>query len=128
MSRGTILLVEDQLILRFIIEKQLDSAGFDIIPAENGKAALSKLETVTPDLVLLNIQLPPGMDGIAVCKRIRADKRLAHLPVIFLTARKDAESRALCSSVGANDYITKPWESSDLIARVIHSIEVARNP
>jgi DNA-binding response OmpR family regulator len=62
MPRATILVIEDDLKLRFIIEKQLDSAGFDVVPRESGDAALTTLETLTPDLVLLNIQLLPGME------------------------------------------------------------------
>jgi DNA-binding response OmpR family regulator len=127
MPRATILVIEDDLKLRFIIEKQLDSAGFDVVPRESGDAALTTLETLTPDLVLLNIQLLPGMDGIEVCRRIRADRRLAHIPVIFLTDRADPESRTQCLSAGANDYVTKPWNTSDLIRRISNSIALARS-
>jgi DNA-binding response OmpR family regulator len=127
MSQGTILVVEDQPILRFIIERQLRSAGFDVVAEEGGEVALTTLETLTPDLILLNIQLPPGIDGIEVCGRIRANRRLAHLPVIFLSARTDSESRARCLSAGANDYVTKPWDASDLILRISNSIALARS-
>jgi DNA-binding response OmpR family regulator len=125
-SRGTVLVVEDDVRLRFILHAQLERAGFDVIPVENGDAALTTLETLTPDLVLLNIQLLPALDGIEVCRRIRADGRLAQVPVIFLTFRADPESRAQCMSAGANDYVTKPWNASDLILRISNAIALAR--
>jgi len=127
MGRGTILVVEDDPKLGFIIHAQLHSAGFDVVPQESGEGALTTLETLTPDLVLLNIQLLPGIDGIEVCRRIRADRRLAHIPVIFLTVRADSESRTQCLSAGANDYVTKPWNTSDLILRISNSIALARS-
>jgi len=126
MSRGTILVVEDDPKLGFIIHAQLDSAGFDVVVREGGDAALTTLETLTPDLVLLNIQLLPGEDGIEVCRRIRADGRLAQIPVIFLTVQADSESRAQCLSAGANDYVTKPWNAADLVQRISESIALAR--
>jgi len=126
MGRGTILVVEDDPKLSFIIHAQLHSAGFDVVPRESGDAALTTLETLTPDLVLLNIQLLPGEDGIEVCRRIRADGRLAQIPVIFLTVQADSESRAQCLSAGANDYVTKPWNAADLVQRISESIALAR--
>jgi len=125
-SKGTVLLVEDDPRLRFIIHAQLKSAGFDVVPLEDGNAALTTLETLTPDLVLLNILLP-RVDGVEVCERIRSQRRLAHVPVIFLTARTDPESRARCLGVGANDYVTKPWDSTDLVLRISNSIALARS-
>ena len=120
------MLVEDDPKLRFILLAQLEPAGFDVVPLEDGEAALTSLATLTPDLVLLNILLP-SIDGVEVCERIRADRRLALIPVIFLTARKDSESRTRCLDAGANDYVTKPWDSSDLIRRISASIALARS-
>src|SRR5689334_18906766 len=93
MSLRTILIVEDDLKLRFIIEKQLCDADFDTVAVEGADAALRELGTLTPSLILLNILLPPGMDGIELCERIRADRRLARIPVIFLTGSENPESR-----------------------------------
>ena len=110
-------MVEDDARLRFILHKQLESAGFDVIGLESGESALATLEAETPDLVLLNVLLT-GIDGIEVCERIRANERLARLPVVFLTWKKDDETRARCFRAGASDYITKPWDSSDLVSRI----------
>jgi DNA-binding response OmpR family regulator len=115
--RGCILVIEDEPRLRFIIHRQLQSAGFEVVPHEDGIAALRALETTTPDLVLLNVNLP-SLDGFEICRRIRADRRLARVPVVFLTLLSDTESRQRATSVGANDYITKPWEASDLVSRI----------
>jgi len=124
MSRRTVLVIEDDPKLRFILEEQL-IADFDVITAESAEAALTELQTFTPDLVLLNILLP-GMDGIELCRSIRAHERLASVPVIFLTGRIDAKSRERCLAVGANDYITKPWQGPDLIQRISEVIGLAR--
>ena len=126
-TRGTILVVEDEPRLRFIVHKQLESAGFDVVSEESGEAALRTLGTLTPDLVLLNIQLLPGMDGVQVCEWIRADRRLGHIPVIFLTVLADSESRTRCVRAGANDYVTKPWDSPDLVLRIGNAIAVSRS-
>jgi two-component system, sensor histidine kinase and response regulator len=120
------MVVEDEPRLRFIVQSQLKSAGFDVVPEESGDAALRTLETLTPDLILLNIQLLPGIDGVEVCERVRADKRLTHIPVIFLTVLGDSESRTRCFRAGASDYVTKPWDSSDLILRISESMAVAK--
>ena len=125
MSPVTVLVVEDEPRLRFIVERQLrEQAGFAVMTHESGEAALKTLETVMPDLVLVNILLT-GIDGIEVCERIRADRRLAHLPVIFFTARTDETSRRRCLAAGANDYVTKPWDSGDLILRIRNAITAA---
>jgi two-component system cell cycle response regulator len=126
MSRGTILVVEDEPRLRFILERQLVEADFEVLSFESGEDALKMLETLTPDIVLVNILLP-GIDGVEVCERIRADRKLAHIPVIFLTAKKDPESRVRCLDAGANDYVIKPWDSQDLILRISNSIALARS-
>jgi two-component system phosphate regulon response regulator PhoB len=124
MGRGTIMVVENDPRLRFILERQLAEADFKVSTFESGEAAFKELGASTPDLVLLNVV---GVGGIGVCKRIRADRTLAHVPVIFLTGTKDPEARARCLSVGANDYILKPWESKDLILRITNAIALARS-
>jgi two-component system, cell cycle response regulator len=121
-----ILVVEDEPRLRFILHRQLQSNGFDVFAVETGEDALKILETITPDLVLLNIVLLPGIDGVEVCQRIRADNRVAHIPVMFLTAKEDPESRTRCFKAGANDYVTKPWDAADLVLRISNSIALAR--
>jgi len=121
MGRAAVLVIEDEPRLRFIVERQLKEAGFDVVAEESGEAAMKTLETLTPDLVLVNILLT-GIGGIEVCERIRANRKLANVPVIFFTAKTDDESRARCMAAGANDYITKPWNRDDLLLRVRNAI------
>ena len=121
MGRAAVLVIEDEPRLRFIVERQLKEAGFDVVAEESGEAAMKTLETLTPDLVLVNILLS-GIGGIEVCERIRANRKLANVPVIFFTAKTDDESRARCMAAGANDYITKPWNRDDLLLRVRNAI------
>lgn len=124
-GRGTIMVVEDEPRLRFILERQLRETGFDVIPLESGEEALKMLETRSVDVVVLNVLLT-GIDGMAVCERIRADRRLAHLPIMFLTAKKDDETRARCLALGADDYVIKPWDAADLTSRIERLVALAR--
>jgi DNA-binding response OmpR family regulator len=119
------LLVEDEPRLRTIIQIQLMTAGYDVVAVSSGEAALEAFEALTPDLILLNILLP-GVDGVEVCRRTRANDKLATIPVIFLTARTDLESRTRCMNAGSADYITKPWTAEDLVLRIGNAIALAR--
>jgi diguanylate cyclase (GGDEF)-like protein len=112
-----ILIVEDDDSLRRVLRIQLEAAGYEISEAENGLRALEVLERETPDLVLLDVMMPE-MDGYTACKKIRDQRRLAQLPVIFLTAKDAPESRIMSLGEGANDYMTKPYDRKELLLRV----------
>lgn len=122
---GRVLVVEDEPRLRFILERQLMEAGFDVIAVESGEEALRTLESRTVDVVVLNVLLT-GIGGPEVCRRIRSDQRLAQLPVLFLTAKKDPATRRRCLALGANDYVTKPWDAADLTSRIARLVAQAR--
>jgi diguanylate cyclase (GGDEF)-like protein len=112
-----ILIVEDDDSLRRVLRIQLEAAGYEITEAENGLRALEILESETPDLVLLDVMMPE-MDGYTACKKIREQRRLAQLPIIFLTAKDAPESRIMSLGEGANDYMTKPYDRKELLLRV----------
>ena len=120
-----ILVVEDDDNIRRILGIQLEGAGYDVITAEDGEAALRVLQSETPDLVLLDVMMP-HMDGFTVCRKIRADHRHAQLPVIFLTAKTGQKARVEGLLEGANDYVEKPYEADELIARVKNLIAWGR--
>ncbi len=112
-----ILVVEDDPSIRRILRLQLEAAGYEVTEAEEGAAALRILETEMPDLALLDMMMP-NMDGNAVCRAIRADRRVRHLPIIFLTAKSTSESKIMGLDEGANDYLTKPYDRKELLVRV----------
>jgi len=127
MTPPRILVIEDEARLRAIIQIQLASAGFDVSIAEDWPTARILISRVVPELIVTNIQLP-GPDGFEICRRVRADRELSHVPVVFLTFRSDADSRARALAAGANDYITKPWTVSDLVSRISALIKRAPRP
>lgn len=111
---GKVLVVDDDRNISEIIGIYLMNAGYEIKKVYNGKEALTVYEEIKPDLVLLDIMLP-GMDGVEVLKGIRKSNST---PVIMLTAKGDTFDKVLALELGADDYIVKPFEPKELLARV----------
>jgi DNA-binding response OmpR family regulator len=109
-----ILLVEDEPELAHLVARELEAAGYQVRPAGDGRAALEDFAAEPPDLVVLDWLLP-GLDGLAVLRRIR---ETSAVPVLMLTARAEEVDRVLGLEVGADDYLTKPFGSRELVARV----------
>ena len=120
-----ILVAEDEVNLRQVLTLQLQIAGYDVIEAEDGQAALEKAQNVFPDLVLLDVMMPL-MDGYEVCRRLRASFATRHIPIIMLTARGEEDARINGLEGGANDYITKPWGKRELELRIKNALEWSR--
>ncbi|HET6617617.1 MAG TPA: response regulator transcription factor [Gemmatimonadota bacterium] len=112
-----ILVVEDEPDLRSLLDHSLEQAGYKVFLAEDGIEALEKVTSETLDLVLLDLMLP-HVDGIEVCRRLKRDDRTARLPVIMLTARQEPVDRIVGLELGADDYITKPFNLRELVLRV----------
>jgi two-component system phosphate regulon response regulator PhoB len=112
-----IVLIEDDQDLYSLIQYNLEKEGFALAGAQTGKGALELCRRERPDLVILDIMLPDS-DGLEICKAIRANTELAHIPVIFLTARATETDRIVGLELGANDYIVKPFFVRELIARI----------
>lgn len=125
MSQDRVLVVEDDPSIRRILLLQLEAAGYKTLEAPDGLAALQLLEREVPDLVLLDMMMP-NMDGHAVCRAIRADRRLRHLPVVFLTAKVTIDSKLEGLDEGANDYLTKPYDRKEMLLRVKNLIGWSR--
>ena len=112
-----ILLVEDDADLFSLLKYNLEKDGYSFTGTQTGKGALELCKRERPDLVILDIMLPDS-DGLDICRGIRADQDLAHLPVIFLTARAAETDRIVGLELGANDYIVKPFYVRELMARI----------
>jgi signal transduction histidine kinase len=117
MSSGFILVVDDNPTNLSVISQALRSVGWQVRIAVDGEDALSKIAQKTPELILLDIQMP-GIDGFEVCRRLKADAATANIPIIFMTALADSASKVKGLSLGAVDYISKPFEQDEAIARV----------
>ena len=111
---ANILIVEDDRFLQESLKKLLSGEGYDVESVSSGEEALSTLTDKRRDLVILDLGLP-GIDGITTCRRLRAKW---HMPVLMLTARTDAIDKVIGLEVGADDYLTKPFEAAELLARV----------
>ena len=111
---ATVLVVDDEPIVRDVVVRYLRRDGFETVEAGDGDSARQLIETVDPELVVLDVMLP-GMDGLELCRWIRAR---SELPVILLTARGEEADRIVGLELGADDYVTKPFSPRELAARV----------
>jgi DNA-binding response OmpR family regulator len=112
-----IALIEDDPDLFALIKYNLEKEGFAVVGTQTGKGALELCSREQPDLLLLDIMLPDS-DGLEICRQVRANPRLANMPLIFLTARASETDRVVGLELGANDYLVKPFFIRELIARV----------
>jgi DNA-binding response OmpR family regulator len=111
---STVLVVDDEPIVRDVVVRYLEREGYDTLEAADGNRARELLQREEPSLVVLDLMLP-GIDGLALCRWIRAH---SSLPVIMLTARGEEADRIIGLELGADDYVTKPFSPRELVARV----------
>lgn len=114
---STILVVEDDLDVARFIELNLELEGFEVYLCHDGPSALSTIASTLPDLVLTDVTMP-GLDGIELVRRLRSDPATSNLPVIMLTARGQSADKVAGLTAGADDYVVKPFDTLELIARV----------
>jgi DNA-binding response OmpR family regulator len=112
-----IVLIEDDADLFALLKYNLEKEGYSVTGLQTGKGALELIRREKPGLIILDILLP-DTDGLEICRSIRAHPELAHIPVIFLTAKASETDRIVGLELGANDYIVKPFFVRELIARV----------
>lgn len=116
-DQASILVVDDtRANIGFLLET-LSQAGYRVRVAPDGETALEQIQYSLPDLVLLDVMMP-GIDGFETCRRIRKQPQLAQLPVIFMTALSDTQDKVRAFAAGADDYVTKPFQSEEVLARV----------
>ena len=114
MNEATILVVDDEPSIREVVSLYLQRAGYEVVVAADGQAALEALEAHPPDLVVLDLMLPK-VDGIEITRQLRAG---GDTPIIMLTARRDETDRILGLEMGADDYVVKPFSPRELVSRV----------
>jgi DNA-binding response OmpR family regulator len=119
----TVLVVDDEPLVRDVVSRYLERDGHRVVTAEDGDTARGLIERESPSLVLLDVMLPGGIDGLALCRWIRST---SDLPVILLTARVDEGDRILGLELGADDYVTKPFSPRELATRVKTVLRRAR--
>lgn len=125
-ERPRILVADDDQGIRDVLQDMLERAGFEVELAEDGDRALHKIERHRPDLVLLDVDMP-AKTGWEVVQRIKSDPILHHLPVLFLTSMAQTRQKVLGLELGANDYITKPFNPRELLARVRGALRNVRD-
>jgi two-component system phosphate regulon response regulator PhoB len=112
-----IVVIEDEAAISDIVAYNLQRDGFTVSTAADGRSGLALVREVVPSLVVLDLMLPE-LDGVDVCRALRADAATARVPVIMLTAKDDESDVVLGLGVGADDYVTKPFSPKELVARV----------
>lgn len=117
MTTQSVLIIEDEPSLQEILTYNLESRGYQVLVFDDGTAGLEGVRKHVPDIVLLDIMLP-GMDGFEVCRHIRSDPIIKHLPVLMMTARGEEIDQLVGFQMGADDYVTKPFKMRILLERI----------
>ncbi|MDX2215881.1 MAG: response regulator [Oculatellaceae cyanobacterium bins.114] len=112
-----ILVIDDMPTNLEVVTEMLTSVGYGVATAISGDRALKRLQTYLPDLILIDVQMP-GIDGFETCQQIKANPEMATIPIIFMTAFSDIDNKVKAFELGAVDYITKPFQEKELLARV----------
>ena len=116
-TRTQILIVDDELDTLLPLKRALELEDFNVIEAQDGVEALEKVSSEIPDLVLLDLMLP-GINGFEVCQRLKQDEATSSIPIIMLTAKGETSDKVEGIEIGADDYVTKPFDLSELKARI----------
>jgi len=116
MARAKILIVEDESDIRDLLHFNLEKAGYQTFSADQGEKALEMAKKHTPDLILLDLMLPQ-MSGLEVCRQLRRDPMLQHIPIMMLTAKGEEMDRVVGLELGADDYVVKPFSVREVILR-----------
>ena len=114
---GGILIAEDDADILEAVQVNLELAGFRVHTATDGSAALEQARALRPDLVILDIVMP-GIDGVDVCRQLKENDATRDVPVIFLTAKATGRDAGIALTAGADGYISKPFDPTDLVVRV----------
>ena len=117
MTRPKILIIEDERALSQVLSYNLQREGYETLVAHDGQEGLRKAQTLLPDLVLLDLMLPV-VDGLDVCRRLRSGEQTRKIPILMLTAKGEETDQLVGFSLGADDYVTKPFSVKVLLQRI----------
>lgn len=117
MAKPTILVVDDEEDIRELVELNLRRESYGVLTCESGEQALEQVSAKTPDVIILDLMLP-GIDGLEVCRRLKADPKTRPIAVVMLTAKGEEADIVTGLELGADDYVTKPFSGKVLVARV----------
>src|SRR5690242_19243609 len=117
MARPRILIIEDERGLTDVLAYNLQREGYETLMAHDGQEGLRKAQTLLPDLVILDLMLPV-MNGLEVCRELRAGERTRTIPIVMLTAKAEETDQVVGFSLGADDYVTKPFSVKVLVQRI----------
>ncbi len=117
MPRKRILLIEDEADMVYALTLQLEAINCEVLSATDGQAGLDMARKEKPDLIILDLMLPK-LDGYKVCRMLKFDERYKKIPIIMFTARVQEQDKKLGQEVGADDYITKPFDSKVLLDKI----------
>lgn len=123
--QGDILLVDDTPDNLRVLSAMLTNRGYEVRKALNGQRAIASVQSDPPDLILLDIKMP-GMDGYTVCQHLKADSKTCEVPIIFISALDDAPDKVKAFAVGGADYVTKPFQEMEVLARIEHQLCIQR--
>ena len=112
-----IVVIEDEPDIIGLVTHYLEKEGYRVTAVRDGAQGLRQIKAGPPDLLILDLMLP-GMDGLEICRRVRADSKTAALPVIMLTAKGEESDKLVGLELGADDYLVKPFSPKELVARV----------
>jgi len=125
-TRSKILIVDDEIDTLLPLQKSLEVEDYLIVGASNGLEALTKVKTEIPDLIILDLMMPE-MDGYEVCEKLKNDPLTKNIPVIILTAKDAVRDKVKGLDIGADDYVTKPFNLNELKARIKSALRRAKN-
>lgn len=117
MSKKRILLIEDETDMVYALTLQLEAIDYEVLSATDGQTGLDMARKENPDLIILDLMLPK-MDGYKICRMLKFDERYKKIPIIMFTARVQDQDKKLGQEVGADAYITKPFDSTELLNRI----------
>ncbi|MFC1508160.1 response regulator transcription factor [Candidatus Omnitrophota bacterium] len=117
MDKKRILLVDDEEDLRNMLKFRLEATSYDVIEAADGQEGLSKARTERPDLIILDLMLPK-IDGFKVCRMLKFDEKYKAIPIIMFTARAQKQDQDLGKEMGADAYVTKPFDPGILLGKI----------
>ena len=121
-TQHTVMVVDDSLTVRRVTQRLLTREGYQVILAKDGIDALEQLQSVTPDVMLVDIEMP-RMDGFDLTRNVRSDARTSHIPIIMITSRTADKHRNYAKELGVNEYFGKPYREDDLMAAIVHFID-----